>query len=166
LALPVGSYSVDAPLCASTGAPPDYPDGTHKAALYAFDGLTTHTLAVDRFNVTETFQDPNCLMATTQGIYENFGSRYGVMHGRHFAFTPADCTLTLTAGGGTYKAGPQYSAQFQNSDDGSEELPYDVTATADGFLLESVDEADLDTLWLPYGCAKSDRISQALHTIP
>ena len=70
----------------------------------------------------------------------------------------------MTVQGVTYQAGPAYSTQFQDSDDRSEEIAYQVSETPGGYLLTTAPE--LDQVWSAYGCAATDQLSIALRTPP
>lgn len=162
LALPLGTYTVSAPVCVSTGKAPNYPSATQKAALYDFDGLSAHTLTLTTMIATETFTATGCQLVGAHPVFKNSGNDYAASRYGGFGFTPVGCDLTVVVGGASSSVGTNTTSQFQTSTDESEFIPYVVATGAGGYTLTSADDPNLDSVWASYGCAASDQIRLSL----
>lgn len=166
-ALPLGFFDLTSPVCRSTGKAPEYPAVSYRVALFDFDQLAEHTLAVSSHDVKEVFRTETCRVETTRSIYQNYDGFFSTRHDRKYVFEPTGCTLSATAQGTPYKIGPDYSDLLKDGEDRAEELPYEVTTDDDHtYRLKSKDLADLNDLWGSYGCAKPDRIEILATTRP
>lgn len=157
--MPDGTYDLTAPVCGSTGEPPAYPAVSYRVALFDFDDLTERSLALDGLAVEETYRAKDCTVIARHTLYKNYDGIYSARHDRKFSFDPPGCALTATARDTTLKVAPEFSDLMKDSDDRSEELPFEVATDDDHtYRLTSGDYPDLNELWGTYGCAKPDRL--------
>lgn len=157
--MPDGAYDLSAPTCGSTGEAPAYPSVSYRVALFDFDDLTEHSLAIDGLTLKETFRSKDCLVVATHSLFKNYDGIFSARHDRKFTFEPAGCLLNATAQGTTFRVGPDFSDLLKDSEDRAEELPFLVTTENDhSYKMISDDYPDLNDLWGAYGCAKPDRL--------
>ncbi len=127
--------------------------------MFDFDDLTERSLALDGLEVKETFRSADCQVVATHTLFQNYDGVYSARHDRKFTYEPAGCTLTATAQSTTFRVGPEFSDLMKDSDDRTEELPFEVASDDDHtYRMTSADYEDLNDLWGVYGCAKPDRL--------
>jgi hypothetical protein len=163
-AVAAGSYQMTSVVCLSTGGPPVYPSGAHKAALFAFDDLTEHTFELRASDAVETIRDADCSLAVTRSIAYNAGADFALARDRRHAFTPDGCRLHVTFDGATTQVGKDTTTLFTDSTDTAEELPFEAKrdpASSATILTTPADPA-LSELWVRYGCPPGDRIEKRL----
>lgn len=157
--MPNGTYDLTGPVCGSTGKAPEYPAASYRLALFDFDDLSERSLTLDGLAVKEVFRGEGCLVTISHAVYQNYDGIYSARHDRKFVYEPLGCTLAVTAAGTTLRAGPTYSDLMKDSDDRTEELPFQVQTNDDrSYEMTSQDLPELNALWATYGCAQLDRI--------
>jgi hypothetical protein len=163
-AVAAGSYQMSSVICLSTGGPPAYPSGAHKAALFAFDDLNEHTFELRASDAVETIRDADCSLTVTRSIFQNAGESFALARDRRHAFTPDGCRLHVTVNGVTTQVGKDTTTLFTDSADTAEELPFEAKrdpASGATVLTTPADPA-LGELWMRYGCPAGDRIERRL----
>ncbi len=166
-ALKQGTYDVTPFVCGSTGAKPLYPTPEHQATLFDFDALTRHQIIVMRGAVDEVVADADCTLTLSRHTFKNADGVFSLRGDRRHVFTPVGCTFSITFQGQSLPVGAAYGSLFADRPDTrTEEIPYDVTAEGDGFLLTSRDLANLNDLWQDYGCSRPDRLKWTARSNP
>lgn len=163
-AVAAGFYQMTSVICLSTGGPPVYPSGAHKAALFAFDDLTEHTLEVRASDAVETMRDADCSLAVTRSIAYNAGADFALARDRRHAFTPDGCRLHVTFDGVTTQVGKDTTTLFTDSTETAEELPFEAKRdpASSAMILTTLTDPALSELWVRYGCPPGDRIEKRL----
>lgn len=160
-ALPPGTYDVTGPLCVSTDAKPAYKDIARRINLLDFDHVTTHTLTFEGFHTKRVISDPDCKLTVEQPVGTNRDGSFAHKIAKRFTFEPENCTFSVSAGTRSFEAGRQSSGAFQDSEDESMDIPFDIRpeeTAPDTLLIISSDNETLNAVWGDYGCSVPDRV--------
>lgn len=166
-ALRPGTYSVSPSFCGATGEAPEFPTPAYQSTLFAFDQLTTHQMTVERRRVIEVIADTDCRLTLTRSTFQNFDGIFSLRGDRVHTFEPAGCAFSVLYQGQQIPVGQAHSDLFADqSTVKDEEIPYEVSADGEGFLMTSRDLSSLNELWQAYGCALPDRLKWRATRIP
>lgn len=163
-AVGAGFYQMTSVTCLSTGGPPVYPSGAHKAALFAFDDLSEHSFELRASDAVETLRDADCSLAVTRSIAYNAGADFALARDRRHSFTPDGCRLHVTFDGVATQVGKDTTTLFTDSTDTAEELPFEAKRdpASGATILTTLADPALSELWVRYGCPPGDRVEKRL----
>lgn len=164
ISLPLATYAVSRPLCASSNASPDYPSVAKKLSLYDFDELASIMWKIGGSSVEQSFKTAECEMTVKRPIFRNSLELFSFRNGRTNSWTPTKCRLNASVGGETASADPESFAPLKDSKDANEDVMFEVEHDKESgtYRLISADFEALKTVWAGFGCAASDRLYYTL----
>jgi hypothetical protein len=103
-AVPDGTYSVSAPVCASSGTSPAYLDARYVVALRDFAAFSERRITVvGGLGVVESFKDSDCTLTVKRSLIANRDGRLVYSTQQLHSWEPQDCTLAVAFDGTLFR---------------------------------------------------------------
>ena len=158
--IPNGTFAVAAPVCKSSGKPPEYTDKNALVTLRDFTSLSKHGLQISGpTDVIETFQDADCSLVVLRRLTQNQDGRISFALFKQHTWTPATCTLEVFFDNGPLSVANKAEV-FADTDSMATEWTYDVAVAVDGsYQLATPNESPINSRWgTTFGCSNPDQI--------
>ena len=153
-----GVYTINEPICTSTGAAPAYSSGTIRALFHQFD-VTTHTMTISGATTVETLADADCTVTTTETLAKNEKNEVQWQQTEANTFSPGGCTLSVTHNGVVTEVGKgadgdsAFNPFVDSTSTSASSVVYSLTINDNFYTLTSA-TAD----WSFAGCGTSDSL--------